>query len=76
MRTTRPTVSYDYAVLDGVCGQSALWASLEVDAIQPVRGHCTQHSHDEIQSYVIYGLHVCMYTVQILWLFWSEQGGW
>ena len=31
--------SYDYAVVGGV---------LEVYAIEPIDGHCTQHSHDEV----------------------------
>ena len=59
--------SQDYAMSDGV---------LEVYAIEPIGGHRTQHSHDEVQSYVVYWLHIRMYTVQILWLVRSGCRGW
>ena len=48
MRTTRPTVSYDYAVLDGVGGGSALQASLEVEPIQEVDADRTQHGDQDV----------------------------
>ena len=40
-----------YALADGV---------LEVDAIQPIDTDCTQHDHDEIESYVVDRFHVCV----------------
>ena len=54
-----------YTMSDG----SALRASLEVEL---VRAGDTQYGHNEIQSYAIHGLHISMYTVQILWCVWFD----
>ena len=45
-------------------------ASLEVDAIQPIGACRTQYGDQYVESYVVYGLHASMYTVQILRCVW------
>ena len=74
MRVTRPHRVYgsnDSAVLDGV---------LEVDAEQPVHCYTTGGRHNDVESYVVHGLHICVvirpYTVQDFWLFWFDLTRW
>ena len=67
-----PTACEHYRMSDG----SALRASLEVDAIQPVGACDTQYGHKYVESYVVYWLHTSMYTVQDFWCVWFGCGGW